>query len=143
MKRIFIVLAALFVAATIPSRAEGLRFVEAESLQEAIDFAAENDLILIVEMYREKCPSCIRLETLIFPSDIVGEALNSNFVCYRINGEEGVGIDIMKKYRGVAFPTLLFFKEGKFIERSVGAGDGPEHFVDRIRSLFSNYDLIW
>lgn len=142
MKKILIVLTTLMVAFS-SAKAEGLRFLDAKNLQEAIEMAKAEDLILMVEMYRVNCPSCVRMEKLIFPSDLVGEALNSNFVGYRINGEEGDGIDVMKQYRGVAFPTLFFFKDGKFVERSVGAGVGPEEFIERIHRLFVNYDILW
>ncbi len=142
MKKIILFLLLLVIVPFYAS-AEGLKFLDVKSLQEAIDMAKKDDKILMVEMYRVNCPACVRLETKIFPADIVGNTLNPLIYCYRTDGEKGEGIDIMKKYRGVAFPTFFFFKDGNFIERSVGTGEGPEDFIERLKILLVNYELDW
>ena len=69
----------------------------------------------------------------IFPLESVGEFMNPQFVCIKIDMEKGEGPELTKKFGVTAFPTFIIFNsEGKEIGRWLG-GSNAEKFIQNVK----------
>lgn len=68
---------------------------------------AENKLIF-VDFYTQWCGPCYNMAKTVFTQPNVGAFYNKNFVCAKIDTENGEGIELAKKYKVRSFPTYVF-----------------------------------
>ena len=68
---------------------------------------AENKLIF-VDFYTQWCGPCYNMAKSVFTQPNVGAFYNKNFVCAKIDTENGEGVELAKKYRVRSFPTYVF-----------------------------------
>lgn len=58
----------------------------------------------------------------VFPDRRLGEFMNENFVSYKVNAEQGNGVNLAAIYNIEGYPTLLFLDaKGNVLERKLGA----------------------
>lgn len=84
-----------------------------ESFDEALKSAKEK--IVVVDFYADWCGPCKRLAPAL--EQLAGKHGNVHF--YKVNVEENV--DIAKRYKISAMPTILFFKSREQVDKVVGA----------------------
>lgn len=68
---------------------------------------AENKLIF-VDFYTQWCGPCYNMAKSVFTLPNVGSFYNKNFICAKIDTENGEGIELAKKYHVRSFPTYVF-----------------------------------
>lgn len=68
---------------------------------------AENKLVF-VDFYTQWCGPCYNMAKTVFTQPNVGAFYNKNFVCAKIDTENGEGIELAKKYKVRSFPTYVF-----------------------------------
>lgn len=84
--------------------------------------AAKENKAIFVDAYASWCGPCKWLSAEVFPQEAVGEFFNKNFVCYKLDAEQGEGPDFAKTYGIAAYPTLFYFNaKGELVHRTVGA----------------------
>ena len=70
---------------------------------------------VLVEIYTNSCPNCKVLEP------IVEETANANptgFSFYKLNAQDN--LDLVKRYKVMGVPTLLFFSHGILVNKKAG-----------------------
>ena len=82
---------------------------------------AENKLIF-VDAYTTWCGPCKWMSRNAFTDAEVGEFFNKNFICVKVDCEKGEGIELARKWKITAYPTLLGIDAaGNVKQRNVGA----------------------
>ncbi|MEG2319218.1 MAG: thioredoxin family protein [Mucinivorans sp.] len=132
MKKFLLGLSLILFVFTANAQSEGLKFLTDMTLEQAQAYATKNEKILLVDVYATWCGPCKKLAKDVFPNKIVGDALNESFVAIKFDAEAGQGIEIAKKYRVKAYPTLILFSDGKELLRMEGAPSDPQEFVDYV-----------
>lgn len=118
-------------------KASGLNFLKVDSFKQAQLLAQNSKKILMVDVYATWCGPCQMLSKNVFPSSSV-ESLNSTIVAYKIDAEKGEGPSFAKSMSVTAYPTLIFFKNGKEVARMVGAPTSPSAFVTAVKKALAD-----
>lgn len=93
---------------------------------------AENKNIFI-DFYTSWCGPCKRLAANVFPTRQVGDYLNSNYICLKIDAENGEGPELAKKYGVRAYPTLaVISSDGELLGSFAGLKEGDE-FITAVK----------
>ncbi len=99
---------------------QGIDFSERtweENLQEATN---QNKLIML-DAYASWCGPCKSMAKYTFADKEVGEYYNKNFICVKMDMEDGIGPQLSRKYELTAYPTIYYINgEGEKIHKSVG-----------------------
>lgn len=127
----------LFVAASWSGEAiaqDGIKFFHG-TLAEAQAEAAKEGKLVFVDAYTVWCGPCKWMAANTFPNNKVGEFFNKHFVSLKLDMEKGEGPSIGRKYRVMAYPTLLFMDgSGKVVHRAMGA-KGPDQFLELAKKI--------
>ena len=83
---------------------------DVESFEEALKHK-----MVVVDFYADWCGPCKRLAPAL--EQLAGK--NSHVHFYKVNVEENV--EVSKKYKISAMPTIIFFKSGEEVTKVVGA----------------------
>lgn len=103
--------------------------------QEALSTAKAENKLVFIDFYTDWCGPCKLMVKEVFPQKHVGDYFNAHFVCIKINGEKGEGIDLVKKIGLSAYPTFLIVNpEGNEVGRFEGYRPADQ-FVEDINHL--------
>ncbi len=117
---------ALFVSTSI---AQGITF-ETTDFQSALTKAKAEDKLIFMDAYTTWCGPCKWMSKNVFTEANVGSYFNEKFVNVKIDMEKGEGMDLAKRYKVEAYPTLLFIDgNGELMHRSTGSRPA-EDFLD-------------
>lgn len=100
------------------------RIIEFESgpWEEVVQKAKKENKPIFVDAYAVWCGPCKWMAKNVFTNDTVADFYNTNFVNVKMDMEKGEGIELAKKWKIQAYPTLLYFSpEGDMIHRICGA----------------------
>jgi thioredoxin-related protein len=83
--------------------------------------AKETGKPLVVDFYTEWCGWCKVMDRETFSDDDVKVKLTEEYVALKIDAEKGIGLEVARKYRVTAFPTIGFFSsEGHLMGKALG-----------------------
>jgi thiol-disulfide isomerase/thioredoxin len=141
MKKI-ILLAALFIGSNYS-------FAQVEfktgSVAEIMALAKQENKVVMVDVLTEWCKWCIELDNKVYSKPEIGEFANAKQINYKIDAENGEGIDFAKKYSVSGYPTILFIdSDGNEIDRIVGyvpVNDFKEMMIDYNNGVNTYNDL--
>ncbi|WP_158561188.1 thioredoxin family protein [Emticicia sp. C21] len=134
MKRIFYFLF-LFTTAVHAKETKGIRFTEGTWAQILTEARTQNKLIF-VDIYTTWCGPCKVMDKNVFTNTEVGEKFNTSFINYKIDAEQGEGIDLKKKYAITGFPTYLFVnQEGELVYKSIGSMPAKKFLSEADKAL--------
>lgn len=106
------------------SMAEAIVFTEVTTQQEweeALSKAKANDQLIFVDVYATWCGYCKKMDREVYSQERIGEFYNAKFVNIRLDGEAGIGPEIVKRYEITGFPELLFINAAnELISKGVG-----------------------
>ena len=80
------------------------------------DGLLESEKLVIVDFWATWCGPCRMLSPLL---DEVEEEMADKIVVVKVNVDDAD--EIAMRYRIMSIPTLVFFKDGKMVDRTVGA----------------------
>ncbi len=124
-----LVLATCFTVLKAQDKKEGINFFKG-NFNQALNEAKKQNKILFVDFYTKWCGPCKRMEKMVFTQKKAGDYFNKKFICLQLNAEQPENMDVVKKYKVEAFPTLGFFnKDGKPISINVG-GMNVEELIE-------------
>lgn len=103
-----------------------MRF-EAISLEDALRKAAAEDRLVLVDVFARWCGPCQQLDRESFVHAAVAAETDAHFVAVKVDGEEGDGPEVMRRYHVVGFPTQLVLRpDGTEVDRVFGFLSGPD-----------------
>ena len=82
----------------------------------SFDGLLEDERLVIVDFWATWCGPCRMLSPLL---DEVEEEMADKITVVKVNVDDAD--EIAMRYRIMSIPTLLFFKNGQMVDRSVGA----------------------
>ena len=82
----------------------------------SFDGLLESEKLVIVDFWATWCGPCRMLSPLL---DEVEEEMADKITVVKVNVDDAD--EIAMRYRIMSIPTLIFFKDGRMVDRSVGA----------------------
>lgn len=103
------------------SFAKGIEFKHI-SLDEALELAKKENKSVFIDIYATWCGPCKYLSKNIFTDEDLGDYMNENFICIKLDGEESDGDNLMYEFDLSSYPTMLFIDGNKkLLKKLVGA----------------------
>ena len=100
--------------------AQGIELFEG-TFVEAQEKAKAEGKELFMDFYTTWCAPCKVMAKKYFVLESIGSVYNKKFVCLKVDGEKGEGIELVKKYDVKAYPTLVYAKaNGALILKTEG-----------------------
>lgn len=97
-------------------------FVESEMLMPVLARAKEENKLVFVDFYTTWCLPCRLMEEEVFTDETLAGYVNEHFISYRVDAEQGNGVNLAAIFEVKAYPTLLFLDaEGRVLARREGA----------------------
>ncbi len=98
----------------------GIQFSEG-SFSQLLEKAEKENKLVFVDAYAVWCGPCKLMEKNVFPTTIVGDYFNENFINARIDMEKGEGKQLALQYEVSTFPHYLFINSlGELVHRGYG-----------------------
>lgn len=132
-----LVLIALFL---VPSTAnsqntEKTLLIFEGSWQEALALAREENKPIFLAVTASWCGPCKRLKSNTFTDENVADYYNQTFINLVVDGEQGEGISLVRKYQVKAYPGLLYIHpDGSIISHEKGYHN-PKSFLKLGKSI--------
>lgn len=97
----------------------------------ALEEAQKVDRRIVLELYMEGCPHCMRLHNETHANDQVAQTLNSQFIPVRLEGRSHM--DVVKQFNVTGAPTTLVIgKDGKELHRFAGYYP-PQEYLEQLQ----------
>ena len=112
--------------------------------EEAKRVAASQNKPIFIDVYADWCGPCKAMDKDVFPNDSVKSVLTSRYVPAKINGDDSVVGDTLKKQFGIrAYPTYIVLSPtGKERKRHIGFFQKTE-FVKWLNDSTGVQILLW
>lgn len=101
---------------------------------EAINAAKSENKMVFMDFYTDWCGPCKMMMRDVFPQKEVGDFMNKNFVCIKLNAEKE-GKELAKLYKIDAYPTFIGIDANKNIIFTKVGGDSANAFVAEIERM--------
>ena len=114
------------------------------SFEEARGVAANQNKPIFIDVYADWCGPCKAMDKEVFPNDSVKSILTSRFVPAKIDGDDPVVGDTLKKQFGIrAYPTYIVLSPaGKERKRHIGFFQKTE-FIRWLNDSVGVQILVW
>lgn len=107
----------------------GIKFEET-SFNDALKLAKEQKKLVFMDCYTYWCGPCRMMASSVFTRKDVGDVFNKHFVNIKIDMEKGEGIELAKRYKVTAYPTMMILDtDGNIVYKFVGARS-PEQLLE-------------
>ncbi|WP_159452685.1 thioredoxin family protein [Pedobacter nyackensis] len=115
--------------APVITYAQGITFLH--NLDEALAKAKAENKMIFVDFYTSWCGPCKVMSADIFPQKSVGDFYNNKFINVKIQCDDsGYGVELGKKYKVNAYPTLMYLDANGITAHSVAGGLDVAAFVE-------------
>ena len=132
MRNVYFTLALLLCF--LNGAAQGIIF-EKGTFAEVLAKAQKEKKLIFVDFYTDWCGPCKLMDAQVFSRDNVGAFFNANFVNYKINAEKGEGVEIARKYKVSAYPTMFFLSPDGTPAHMIVGSKNEEAFLNEARGL--------
>jgi len=97
---------------------------------EILALAKKEKKLIFLDAYAAWCSPCKWMAANMFTNDSIADYFNRNFICAKIDMEQGEGVALAEKYAVHNYPTLLFIDStGNMIHKRVGAARKVEEYI--------------
>ena len=127
-------LAFLFISCSI--FAQDVNFFQGTWEEANAKAKAENKLIM-VDAFTYWCGPCKMMDKTFFHNnEAVATMINTHFIAYKVECEHDFGIQFARKFRVMAYPSLLFFNaDGQVLDRKMGFNADQDEFLSQLKSF--------
>lgn len=95
------------------------------SFAEALTKAKAENKLIFMDCYTTWCGPCKKMANEVFTLPEVGRVFNAKFINLKVDMEKGEGVELAKRFKVSAYPTLLLIdSEGNVVKQIVGARSG-------------------
>jgi thiol:disulfide interchange protein len=91
---------------TVVSEEKGIRFIE-QDWNKAMEQAKADKKLIFLDIYATWCGPCKMLKKNTFTDEAAGKFFNDNFINVSVDGEQGVGPELARKYGIEGYPSLI------------------------------------
>ncbi|MET4547778.1 thiol-disulfide isomerase/thioredoxin [Pedobacter africanus] len=100
--------------------AQGINFEH--DFNKALDLAKKENKMIFVDFYTSWCGPCKMMSAEVFPQKEAGDYFNKEFINLKVQcDDKGEGVELGKKYKINAYPTLAFLdKDGNTVHSTAG-----------------------
>jgi len=102
------------------------------SFDEAEKAASDQGKFLMADFFATWCGPCRKMDRTTWADSRVEEWVRENAVAIQVDGDEHP--DLMKRFSVQFYPTVIFFRDGKEIQRQDGY-QNPDTFVTWLAGL--------
>ena len=121
VKRIFGI--AFYVFACVVLNAQ-VKFLDQPAWKDVLAKAEAEHKFIFVDGYTTWCHWCKIMDKTTFKNAVVGDYMNKNFVCAKMDMERGFGCNLTMKFGVMSFPTYIVLSpEGKYVDCLYGFFD--------------------
>lgn len=122
---LFLLLSSFFIS---HADSQPIRF-EPISWQEALGKARKEHKMLFVEIYTTWCTYCRQMEQNVFSTKEAGAFYNQHFINVRYDAQKSDGIQILKSYAMLGFPTFLYLDPNGLVVKKTAGYQNIETFT--------------
>jgi len=118
------------------SNESGIQWAEGLTWDQVKKKAKNENKFIFVDAYTTWCGPCKKMDAEVYPKEIVGKVLNSQFVSVKVQMDQtskdneeiknwySVAKQLHKQYSIEAYPSFLFFNpDGKLVHKAIGLKD--------------------
>jgi uncharacterized protein len=104
-----------------------------DNWESALKEAKEQNRPVVLELYMETCPHCLRLHQETHADQGVAAALNTRFIPVRLEGRSHM--DLVRKFNVTGAPTTLIFSaDGQELHRFAGFFP-PQEYLQQLEKF--------
>lgn len=141
MKRNIVLYFLLILPLFINAQNKSVNFEEG-NWESILTKAKKSDKLIFIDFYAAWCGPCKIMDNEVFTLDRVADYFNLNFINYKLDIDEGEGLELKKTYGVTAVPTYLIInKEGEVIHKLMGS-EKPDIFIDKIKAGIGEENLL-
>ncbi|MCU7548998.1 thioredoxin fold domain-containing protein [Chitinophagaceae bacterium LB-8] len=109
--------------------AQGIEFMH--DLDAALVKAKAENKIVFIDFYTSWCGPCKTMSNEVFPLEKVGSFYNKQFISCKVQCDDnGVGVELGKKYQVNAYPTLMYLDKNGELLHSAAGSSSAEQFIE-------------
>ena len=101
------------------------------SWDEALQLAKMEGKSVFVTFTARWCSNCKLLKSNTFSKAEVGRLYNANFINLIIDGENGEGIELVRKYKIRVYPSLIFIDSDGRLIADIAGYQSPKQLIDK------------
>lgn len=141
MRPLLILSLLCWTSITISAQQTGIKFEKADWAS-LLDEAQSSGELIFVDAYTTWCGPCIMMSRDVFTDQSVGRFYNTHFINTKIDMETGEGVQLARKYKVEAYPTLLFINgKGEVVHRTTGYQDSSDFIALGKTAISPDYNL--
>lgn len=103
------------------------------SYSEAIQQAKNENKMVFIDFYTDWCGPCRKMSRDVFPQKSVGDYLNGQFVCIKLNAEKE-GLEQAKRFNVKAYPTFIVLDTNETVKMHIEGALSAEAFVTKVKN---------
>lgn len=101
---------------------------------DALAVAKAEQKLVFIDFYTDWCGPCKMMARDVFPQKSVGDFMNKQFVCLKVNAEKGEGVALAKKYNVNSYPTFIVLDTQETVKYRTEGSNTADRFVGGIES---------
>lgn len=140
MKNSLCVLILLFIPLTLFSQKDEGK--EKAYINKAVQLAAKENKVLIIEFWAPSCGPCIRLKRDIFENEKNKEFLSTNFVLVKISPADSIYNPLWKYFKLAYQSTVIYMdKSGNELDRTVSYDGNRDAYLSFMKDVSEGKNL--
>ncbi|MGL5683270.1 MAG: thioredoxin family protein [Marinifilaceae bacterium] len=124
MRKLIVLLCLLSTAFIANAQEQGIAFEKDLTWSKVVKKAKKEKKLIFIDCYTSWCGPCKTLAKDVFTQKEVGDYFNENFINAKYDCDKGEGVELKKKFKVPAYPTLVFYNPmtDQVEHQCVGAG---------------------